>query len=65
MRFTLACFGWLSSDSEVMMGTAHGLLMKMPPVSALAAEETTFFRVLIITWMAPLSGGRPEVALPR
>ena len=42
MRFPLAGCGWLSSDSAVMMGTACWPPMKMPPVSASAAEETTF-----------------------
>ena len=65
MRFYLDGCGWLSSDSAVIMGTACWPPMKMPPVSDLAVEETTFFRVLQMTWMAQLSGGRPEVALPR
>ena len=56
---------WLSLDSEVMMRIAFRSPMKMPPVSALAAEETTFCRVLQITWMAPFSRGRPAVALLR
>ena len=49
----------------MIMGTACWPPMKIPPVSALAAEETTFCRVLRMTWMAPLSGGRPAVALLR
>ena len=65
MRVPLAGFGWLSLDSAVMMGNAWWPPMNMPPVSASAAEETTFYRVLQMTWMAPLSGGRPEVALLR
>ena len=65
MQFPLAGCVWLSSDSAVMMGTACWPPMKMPPVSALAAEVTTFCRVLQMTWMAPLSVGRPEVALLR
>ena len=56
---------WLILNSAVMMGTACWLPMKMPPVSALATEETTFCRVLQMTWMSPLSGGRPEVVLLR
>ena len=65
MRFPFAGCGWLSSDSAVVMGTAYWPPMKMTPVSASAAEETTFCSVLQMTWMAPLSGGRPEVALLR
>ena len=65
MWVPLSGCGWLSSDSVVMVGTAFWPLMKMPPVSASAAEETTFGRVLQMTWMALLSGGRPEVALLR
>ena len=65
MRVPLAGCGWLSSDSAVIMGTACWPPMKMPPVSASAVEETTFCRVLQMTWMAPLSGGRPTVALLR
>ena len=65
MRFILAGCRWLSSDSAVMMGIACWPPMKMPPVSASATEETTFYRVLQMTWMDPLSGGRPEVALLR
>ena len=65
MRVPLAGCGWLSSDSTVMMGTSCCLPMKMPPVSASAAEEATFCRVLQMTWMAMLSGGRPEVVLLR
>ena len=65
MQVLLAGCGWLSSDGAVMMGTACWTPMKMPPVSASAAEETTFCRVLKMTWMALLSGGRPEVALLR
>ena len=65
MRVLLASFWWLSSDSTVMMGTACWPLMKMPHVSASAAEEKTFCRVLQMTWMAPLSGGRPQVAFLR
>ena len=42
MRFPLDGCGWLSSYSEVMMGTACWPPMKMPPVSASAAEETRF-----------------------
>ena len=63
MRVPLAGCQWLSSDSAAMMGTACWPPMKMPPVSASSAEETTFCRVLQMTWMAPLSGGRLEVAL--
>ena len=63
MRVPLAGCRWLSSDSAVMMGTAYWPPMKMPPVSASAAEETTFYRVLKMNWMAPLSGGRSAVAL--
>ena len=47
----------MSVDSAVMMGTACWPPMKMPPVSALDTEETTFCRVLQMTWMALLSGG--------
>ena len=65
MQVPLAGCGWLSLDSAVMMGTACWPLMKMPHVSASAAEEKTFCRVLQMTWMASLSGGRPEVALLR
>ena len=65
MWFPLAGCGWLSSDSAVMMGSACWPPMKMPPVSDSVAEETTFCRVLQMTWMAPLSGGHPEVALLR
>ena len=65
MRFPLDGYGLLSSDSAVIMGTACCPPMKMPPVSDLAVEETRFCRVLQMTWMAPLSGRRPEVALPR
>ena len=46
MRFPLAGCGWLSLDSAVMMGTACWPPMNMPPVSASAAEGTTFCRVL-------------------
>ena len=63
--FSLAGCEWLSSDSAVMMGTACWTPMKMPPVSASATEETTFYRVLQMTWMDPLSGGRPEEAMRR
>ena len=42
IRFPLAGCGWLSLYSAVMIGTACWLLMKMLPVSASAAEETTF-----------------------
>ena len=55
MRFNLAGRGWLSSESAVMMGTTCWPPMKMPPVSALAAEKTTFCKVFQMTWMAPLS----------
>ena len=65
MRIPLASCGWLSLDSAVMMGNACWTPMKMPPVSALAAEETTFCSVLQMTWMAQLSRGRPGVALLR
>ena len=65
MRVPLAGCRWLSSDSAVMMGTACWPPMNMPPVSALAAEETTFCRVLQMTWMAPLSRGCSSVALLR
>ena len=65
MRFPFAGCGWLSLDSSVMMGTACWPSLNMPPVSALATEETTFCRVLQMTWMAPLSRGRPEVPLLR
>ena len=65
MRVLLAGCPWLSSDCAVMMGTACWPPTKMPPVSASAAEETTFCRVLQMTWMAPLSGGHPAMALPR
>ena len=65
MRVPLAGCGWLSSDGAVMMGTACWTPMKMPTVSASAVEETTFCRVLKMTWMDPLSGGLPEVALLR
>ena len=65
MRVPLAGCGWSSSDSAVTMGTSFWTPMKMPPVSASSAEETTFCRVLQMTWMAPLSRGRPEVALLR
>ena len=57
--------GWLILDSVVMMGTVCWPPMNIPPVSSSAAEETTFCRVLQMNWMAPLSGGRPEVALLR
>ena len=63
MRVPLAGCRWLSSDSAVMMGTACWLPIKMPLVSASAEEETTFCRVLQMTWMAPLSGGRPAVVI--
>ena len=63
MQVLLAGCEWLSSDRSVMMGTACWPLMKIPPVSALATEETTFCRGLQMTWMAPLSGGHPEVEL--
>ena len=65
IRVPLDGCGWLSSDSAVMVGTACWPPMNMPPVSDLAAEETMFCRVLKMTWMAPLSGGRLEVALLR
>ena len=65
MQVPLAGCRWLSSDSEVMMGTACWPPMKMPPVSASATEETTFYRVVQMTWMVTLSGGRPAVALLR
>ena len=65
MQVPLAGCGWLNLDSAVIMGTVCWPLMKMPPVSASAVEETTFCKVLQMTWMAPLSGGRPEVALLR
>ena len=65
IRFPLAGCGWLILDSAVMMGTACWPPMKMTPVSALAAEERTFCRVLQMTWMAPLSAGRLEVELLR
>ena len=65
MWVPLAGCWWFSSDSAVIMGTASRLLMKMPPVYALAAEETTDCTVLHMTWMAPLSGGCPAVALLR
>ena len=65
MMVPLAGCGCLSSDSAVMMGAALWTPMNMPPVSASAAEETTFCRVLQITRMTPLSGGRPDVALLR
>ena len=55
----------VSSDREVMMGNAYWTPMNMPPVYASAVDETTFCRVLQLTWMAPLSGGSPEVALLR
>ena len=63
MQVLLAGCRWLSSDSTVMMGTAFWPPMKMPLVSASAAAETTFCRVLQMTWMASLRGGRTEVAL--
>ena len=65
MRVPMAGCQWLSLDSELMIGNAFWSLTKMPPVSASAAEETTFLRVLQMTWMAPLSGGRPAVAFLR
>ena len=65
MQVTLAGCWWLSSDSAVMMGTAYWTPMKMPPVSALVPEETTFCRVLQMTCMAPLSGGSLAVAFLR
>ena len=65
MRAPLAGCRWLSSDSAVMMGTACWPPMKMPPISDLAAEETMFYRVLQMNWMAPLSGRRQAVALLR
>ena len=65
MRVTLAGCRWLSSDSVVMMGTACWNPTKMPTVCDLAAEETTFWRVLQMNCMAPLSGGSASVALLR
>ena len=65
MRVPLTGCRWLSLDSAVMMGTACWPPMKMPPVSASAAEETTFCRVLQMTWMEPLIAGRPAVAFLR
>ena len=65
MQVPLAGCRWLSLYSAVMMGTACWPPMKMPPISASAAEETKFCRVLQMTWIASLSGGRPEVALLR
>ena len=65
MRVPLSGCGWLSSDSVVMMGTACWAPIKMPPVSAFAAEETRFCRILQMTWMALLGRGRPEAALLR
>ena len=63
MRVLQSGCGWLSSDSMVIMGTDCWPPMKIPPVSVLAAEETMFCRFLQMNSMAPLSGGRPEVAL--
>ena len=65
MEVPLAGCQWLSLDSAVMMGTVCWTPMKMPPVSALAAEETTFCRVFQMNWMAPLSRVRLEVAFLR
>ena len=65
MWVPLSGCGWLSSDSVVTVGTACWPLMKMPPVSASAVKEMTFCRVLQMTYMASLNGGRPEVALLR
>ena len=65
VRVPLAGCRWLSLDSAVIMGTACWPPTKMPPVSALSAEETTFCRVLQMNCMALLSGGRPEVAFLR
>ena len=65
MRVTPAGCWWLSSDSAVMMGTACWPPMKMPPVSASAAEETTFCGFLKMTWMAPLIRGSPAVEFLR
>ena len=42
MWFPLTGCGCLSLESAVMMGTAYWPPMKMPPVSDLATEETTF-----------------------
>ena len=65
MRVPLAGSRWFSLDSVVMMGTACWPPMQMTPVSASAAEETTFCRVFQMTWIAPLSRERLAVALLR
>ena len=65
MQVPLAVCRWLSLDSAAMMGNSCWLPMKIPPVYDSAAEETTFCRVLQMSWMAPLSGGRPVVEFMR
>ena len=65
MQVLLAGCLWLSSDSTLIMGTACWPPMNMPPISASAAEETMFCRVLKLTRMAPLSGGHQAMALLR
>ena len=42
--------GWPSSARATLMGQAFWAARKMPPVSASAAELTTFLRVLQRTW---------------
>ena len=49
--------GWPSSMRAVRMGQARWVAMKIPPVSASAADAMTFLMVLHITWRGALVVG--------
>ena len=51
--------GWVKSSSwsVIVRGTDAFPLWNSPPTSALAADATTFLRILHSVWNGPFSGG--------
>ena len=57
IKTPLGDWGWPISSKAVICGTASFAPRYIPPVSASAAEETTFGMVLQRTWTVPFMRG--------